>query len=105
MRVLLDECVDRRLAKDIVGHDVETVPSMGWAGKRNGELLHLAAIDFDVFVTVDQKLPKQHDVANYDVAVIVLIVPTNRLVDLRPLVSQLLSTLTTVQAGQVIELS
>lgn len=38
MRVRLDECVDRRLAGDIQGHDVKTVPDIGWAALTNGEL-------------------------------------------------------------------
>jgi len=29
---------------------------MGWASKRNGDLLRLAELEFDVFLTVDQKL-------------------------------------------------
>ena len=29
---------------------------MGWASKRNGELLALAAAEFDVFLTVDRNL-------------------------------------------------
>ena len=61
MRILLDECVDRRLATDIVGHDVGTVPGAGWAGLQNGELLSRAQADFDVFVTVDRKLSFQKD--------------------------------------------
>jgi hypothetical protein len=43
MRVLLDECLPRKLKNDLAGHDVRTVPDMGWAGKKNGELLQLAA--------------------------------------------------------------
>ena len=49
MRILLDECIDRRLAKDLVGHEVRTVPQMGWAGILDGDLLPLAAGEFDVF--------------------------------------------------------
>ena len=56
MRVLLDECVDRRLARDIVGHEVRTVPKMGWATIRNSDLLGLAEGQFDAFVTVDRNL-------------------------------------------------
>jgi len=52
VRLLLDECVDRRLARDIHGHDVSTVSELGWAGIRNGELLARSAGRFDVFVTV-----------------------------------------------------
>jgi hypothetical protein len=42
VRILLDECLPRRLKRDLVGHDMRTVPDMGWASKRNGELLGLA---------------------------------------------------------------
>jgi hypothetical protein len=38
VRVLLDECVDRRLAADILGHDVQKTPDVGWAGLKNGEI-------------------------------------------------------------------
>jgi hypothetical protein len=54
VRVLLDECVDWRLARDIVGHDVKTARQMGWTTIENGELLALAAGQFDAFVTVDR---------------------------------------------------
>ena len=57
MRILLDECVPRRLGRELAGHDVRTVPEMGWSSKRNGELLQLmAAQGFEVFLTVDQNL-------------------------------------------------
>jgi hypothetical protein len=49
VKVLLDECVDWRLARDIIGHDVRTARHMGWTGFKNGELLTLAAAQFDVF--------------------------------------------------------
>ena len=59
MKVLLDECVDWRLSRDLREHDVKTARQMGWATVKNGELLALAAETFDVFVTVDRKLPSQ----------------------------------------------
>jgi len=42
VKILLDECLDRRLAKEIVGYKVKTVPQMNWAGIKNGELMRLA---------------------------------------------------------------
>ena len=39
MRVLLDECIDRRFAREIIGYEVKTVPQMGWAGVKNGKIL------------------------------------------------------------------
>ena len=53
MRVLLDECLPKRLKRELVGHDVKTAPEMGWATKRNSELLALAVSHFDVFLTAD----------------------------------------------------
>jgi len=75
---------------------------MGWAGKRNGELLSLAAAHFDVFITVDRNLPKQHDIAQYDLAVVVLVAPTNRVADLQPLIPQFLAKLNRFVPGQAI---
>jgi hypothetical protein len=52
--VLLDECVPRKLRRELTGHDVRTVTEMGWSGIKNGPLLRRAAQDFDIFLTVDQ---------------------------------------------------
>lgn len=79
MRILLDECIDRRLTKDIVGHEVKTVPQMGWATIKNGELLALAEDEFDVFLTVDRNLSFQQNLPKFNLAVIVLCAPSNRL--------------------------
>jgi hypothetical protein len=53
VRVLLDECLPRRLKVHLAGHEVRTDPEMGWASRRNGDLLALAAGPFDVFLTVE----------------------------------------------------
>ena len=77
MKILLDECVDRRLARELAGHEVKTVPQMGWAGIKNGELLTLAEKEFDAFVTVDRNLSFQLNLPRYDIAIIVLRCRTN----------------------------
>jgi hypothetical protein len=45
MKLLLDECVDSRLAKEFSGVEVKTVFQLNWAGIKNGALLTLAAKD------------------------------------------------------------
>ena len=72
MKVLLDECIDWRLARGIVGHDVKTAGQMDWTTVKNGELLTLASEHFDVFVTVDRNLIFQQHVVAFSVAVVVL---------------------------------
>lgn len=52
MKLLLDECIDRKFAREFVGYEVKTVPQMGWAGVKNGQLLTLAEAEFDVFITI-----------------------------------------------------
>ena len=95
MRVLLDECLPKRLKRELVGHDTRTVPEMGWASKRNGELLALAVGRFDVFLTADRNLSFQQDAAAFDIAVVVLVARSNRFEDLRQLTPQILEILPT----------
>jgi hypothetical protein len=98
MRVLLDECVDWRLARLILGHDVKTARQMGWDATTNGELLALASASFDVFITVDRNLSFQQNLDTLPVAVVVLAAQTNRLADLIPLIPQLLASPDSVRA-------
>ena len=97
----LDECVDRRLAGDIQGHDVKTVPEAGWATLTNGDLLARAEHEFEAFVTVDRNLPFQQDLSRFSIAVIVLRARSNRLADLRSLIPQLLATLPVARRGHM----
>ena len=99
MRVLLDECVDRRLARDIAGHDVKAAHQMGWSGIKNGQLLSLAAKEFDVLVSVDRNLSFQQNLVVFEIAVIVLCATSNRLADLQPLVPKLLASIPTAKRG------
>lgn len=99
MRVLLDECVDWRLSRDIVGHEVRTTRQMGWSTITNGELLVLAAQEFDVFITVDRNLSFQQNLPTFDIAVIVLRAGSNRLTELRTLMPELLESIPTAKRG------
>ncbi len=101
MKVLLDECIDQRLAKELVGHDVTTVPQMGWAGLSNGELLRRAEGVFDVFVTVDLNLPFQQQPSKFQLATFVLRATSNQGADLKPLVPMLLAVLPQARPGEV----
>ena len=75
---------------------------MGWAGKRNGELLQLAATGFDALLTADQNLEHQQDLRALPVAVIVLVAPTNRIESLRPLIPALLQALRILAPRQLV---
>ncbi len=100
MRVLLDECIDRRLGRDSVGYEVRTVPQMGWAGTLDGDLLPPVAAEFDVFITVDRNLPFQQNLAILDLAVFVLVARSNRLADLQPLIPMILAAIPVAIKGK-----
>ena len=99
--MLLDECVDVRLAAALATVNVRTVADQGWLGISNGQLLTLAAAEFDVFVTVDRNLPFQQHLPKFDIAVILLRAKTNRLDDLVLLVPDLVSAIPSAKRGVV----
>ncbi len=99
MNILIDECIDRRLAKQLSGHIVKTVPQIGWAGIKDRELLGLAEIEFDVFITVDRNLPFQQNLVTLDLAILILQVPSNRLADIQVLIPKILAIVDTVPKG------
>ena len=100
--MLPDECVDRRLGADITGHEVRTVPEMGWSGRKNGELLGIAQHEFDVFVTTDRNLPFQQHLRRFSIAVIVLRPRSTDLAALRQLVPSLMTALPTALPGEAV---
>lgn len=89
MKILVDECVDWRLLRDLGAHQARTVKQLGLEHIDDGSLLRVASADFDVFITVDKDLPDQQHVASLDIAVIILRGRTTRLADLRELLEPL----------------
>jgi len=77
---------------------------MEWSAVENGELLRLAATQFDIFLTADQNLQFQQNLAALPLAVVVLAARTNRIEDLRPLVPELLSNLRSLPARTFLRL-
>src|SRR5437667_1081666 len=102
MRVLLDERLPRKLKHNLPGHDMKTVPEAGWAGIKNGNLLRLAEANFDVFVTIDQNLPYQQNLASLNLAVVILVAADNKVESLIPLMPSLLTALDTIRAHQLV---
>ena len=64
----------------------------------------MASQEFDVFITADQNLENQLNPANYEIGIIVLRAPTNRLADHDPLIPGVLQQLNSIQTGTVIRI-
>jgi len=84
LRVLLDECVPRRLKTDLRVFVVRTVQEEGWASLKNGELLRVAAGRFDVLLTVDRNIAFQQNLRGLSIGILAMAVTSNRLVDFVP---------------------
>lgn len=103
-KVLIDECLPRRLIRDLSAYHAATVPQRGWAGKKDRELLNLAASEFDVFVTLDSNLAFQQNISRMPLGVVVMHVKSSRYESLQPLVSALVSAIDKVLPGTVFDI-
>jgi len=102
VRVLLDECIPVQLVSALPAHYVRTIRGMAWRGKKNGELLELAAAHFDVFVTIDGGLKYQQRIIHRRLGVVTLIASSNEIAALQPLMRGLRHAVMKVKPGQVL---
>lgn len=102
MRILIDECVPRRLISVFAEYEAMSVPYMGWSGKKNGELLKLMLESgFELFVTVDQNLQYQQNLKDSKISVLVLQADTNSYDDLLKLAPSIHAALAAFEPGKI----
>lgn len=105
MRILIDECIDERLRNSLTGHDCQTARYAGLAGLNNGDLLKAAEVaKFDVFLTVDQGIEYQQNLAGRKIAIIIFRTKSNRLRNLLQLVPACLARMESIQPGQIVSI-
>ena len=98
MRILLDECVPWPMHKLLVGHECTTAQKRGWGGIKNGDLLRLAEGEFDLFITSDQNIRYQQNLAGRRIPVLEL--STNDLRRILAAAVEILSAVTAIQPGE-----
>ena len=104
IRVLLDNCVPRRLAGLLDGVNVTAAVDIGWAGLTDRDLLDAMVGHYDVLVTVDRGIGHQQRLHDRPIAVVLLRARTNRLADLAPLVPGLRHAVGHMRLGVVHEI-
>jgi predicted nuclease of predicted toxin-antitoxin system len=103
MKLLLDECLPRKLKREFVGHEVLTIDEAGFKGLRNGELIKSASKNgFEVLISVDRNIEHQQNKANIPLAILVLSANTNRMESILPLMTKALEILESIKTGEVI---
>jgi hypothetical protein len=105
MRVLLDECIDERFRNYLPGHDCQSARYARLAGLKNGDLLTAAEnAKFDVFLTVDQGIEYQQNLAGRTIGIIIFRTKSNRLKDLLPHAPTCLAHIASIEPGQIIRI-
>jgi len=105
MKILLDHCVPRRLARAIKSHQVLTTREMKWELLRNGMLLRAAAdAGFEAFITTDRNLRFQQNLSSLPLSVTVLISRSNSPEHLMPLAPLVTTTLEKIVPRTLIEI-
>jgi predicted nuclease of predicted toxin-antitoxin system len=104
MRVLIDECLNWRLARALTGHYAISAQKMGWSGLKNGALLAEAEKQFDVFLTGDRNLAFQQNITKHHIGVIVLHAVSTQLHHTLPLMPKVLAALPSLRSGQIVEI-
>jgi predicted nuclease of predicted toxin-antitoxin system len=101
MKLLLDECIPRRLKHDFTGCQVFTVEDVGLKGLKNGQLLQAASGEYDVLVTVDKSIPSQHNLVSLKIAFLILRAKNNKYNTLKELVPEAITALENIRPGDI----
>ncbi|HZT35760.1 MAG TPA: DUF5615 family PIN-like protein [Nitrososphaera sp.] len=102
MRILIDECLPKKIKASFPTHECTTVQEAGLAGKQNGDLLSLAEGNFDVFLTVDKGIRYQQNLAGRKIAVLTIRAVSNDIDDIRPHIRDCLVALDSLKPGQIV---
>lgn len=92
MKILLDECVPKKLKSCLRDFEVRSVTEMGWSGVKNGRLLALCVeYKFDLLLTIDKNLVHQQNIDKYKISIAVLDCVTSKIDELKLFIPSLLS--------------
>lgn len=98
MKILLDECVPWPMHKLLTGHQCRTAQQCGWGGLKNGELLKKAESEFDLFITSDQNIRYQQNLADRRIPILEL--SSNKLRRIQAAADLIQSTIAAIQPGE-----
>ncbi len=98
MRILLDECVPWPMHRLLASHDCTTAQKCGWGGIKNGDLLRRAEGQFDLFITSDQNIRYQQNMAGRRIPILEL--STNDLRRIRAAAAEIAAAVAAIQPGE-----
>jgi hypothetical protein len=74
MKILFDQGTPVPLRRFLLDHVVDTAYEQGWSALTNGDLLSMAEQNgYDLLITTDQNLRYQQNLANRQIAIVVVL--------------------------------
>jgi len=103
MKIVIDECLPKRLTQIFSNHEAWTVPQIGLAGTNDKKLLNeLDARGIDVFITIDGNIEYQQKFSNRSFGTIIIRSVTNRLNNLLHLEKEIIEAINHIKAGNIL---
>ncbi len=98
MKILLDECVTKRLKNQLSEFEVYTVRELELSGIKNGKLMtYCVEHKFDILLTIDKNLMYQQNLEKYPVTIVVLNCFTSKIEELITFLPSFKSQVTTLE--------
>jgi predicted nuclease of predicted toxin-antitoxin system len=103
MKIIIDECLPKRMTQFFKTHNVWTVPQIGLNGYKDTELLkELDKRNIDIFITIDGNIEYQQQFNNRNFGTIVIRAVSNRFLDLKQFENELQEVVQSIQSGIII---
>ena len=106
MKIIIDECLPKRMTQFFPGDEVWTVPQIGLSGSKDKILLdELDTRNIEVFVTIDGNIEYQQQFKNRVFGTVIIRAVSNRFSDLLHSKDELVEAVKSVTSGNVIHVS
>src|ERR1043165_7924390 len=106
MKILLDECVTKKVKPHLVDHTVLRVSEMKWNGLKNGELLKQAVENnFDIFLTIDKNISFQQSISKHNITLVILDVQSSNITDVLRLLKEFIKRISSMRRNEAYKIS
>lgn len=102
MKILLDECVTKKLIPFLIGHEVSTVSQKKWNGLKNGDLIAKAEQEgFEMLLTVDKKIKYQNIISKYKITIVIINTSSSAIETISKYIPVLLKEMKSFESGNI----